>query len=143
MELPAQTERLWDLSDEQEELIHEGSDGSKIVVLKGEKVEKYGDFDIQIQLRGEGYRPDYTPSNPDVFKDLERKIRSNPTSIDRLFEIITQVYEGDSPDEHLNKLEKMVFDDEKFPARSGTSKKPDRGCGYTKTPSPRCVPNGS
>ena len=116
MELPAQTERLWDLSDEQEELIHEGSDGSKIVVLKGEKVEKYGDFDIQIQLRGEGYRPDYTPSHPDVFKDLERKIRSNPTSIDRLFEIITQVYEGDSPDEHLNKLEKMVFDDEKFPA---------------------------
>ena len=115
MKLPAQTERLWDLSDEQEERIHKGSDGSEIVVLKGEKVEKYGDFDIQIQLRGDKYRPDYTPSHPDVFRDLEQKIRSNPSSAERLFEIITRVYEGESPDNYVDELEQMVFDDEMFP----------------------------
>lgn len=116
MDLPAQTQRLWDFSDEQEERIHKGSDDSEIVVIKGEKVEKYGDFDIQIQLRGDEYRPDYTPSHPDVFRDLDQKIRSNPTSADRLFEIISQVYEGQSPDGYVDELGQMAFNAEKFPS---------------------------
>ena len=115
MKLSAQTERLWNLSDEQEELIHQGTDGSEIIVLKGEKVEKYGDFDIQIQLRGDEYRPGYTPSHPDVFRDLEQKIHSNPSSADRLSEIITQVYEGESPDDYVDELGHLEFNDEKFP----------------------------
>lgn len=114
--MPAQTRRLWGLDEEQEERIFEGSNGSEIVVIKGEKVKKYSDFDIQIQVRGREYKPDYTPSHPDVFKDLERKINSYSSSADRLSDIIKHVYEGESPENYVDEMRRMPFDDEIFPA---------------------------
>lgn len=114
--MPTQTERLWGLDESERVLIHTGSDGSEIIVVKGEKVKKYSEFDIQIQLKGEGYGDNYTPSHPHVFKDLEQKIQSNLNESERLFEIIQSVYKGNDPDRYIDELNTMSFEDSRFPA---------------------------
>lgn len=114
--MPTQTERLWGLDENERVLIHTGSDGSKIIVVKGEKVQKYGDFDIKIKLEGEAYTDDYAPSHPSVFRDLEEKIQSNPDESERLFEIIQSVYKAEDPEIYLDELTSMYFEDSKFPA---------------------------
>lgn len=116
MKMPIQTERLWDIDEEDRVVVYTGSDGSSVVVVKGEKVEKYSDFDIQIRLNGERYHSEYTPSHPDVFRDLDQKIGSNPENKERLLKIIESVFKGEDPDDYTDELSSMVFESEKFPA---------------------------
>jgi len=114
--MPEQTKELWGLDGDDTIFIPTESDGSEIVVLKGEKVDKYGDFDIQIQLRGDNYPPNYTPSHPDVFKDLHLKLNSSQSDGEKLFRIINNVYEGKDPNKFLSELQSLSFSKEGFPA---------------------------
>jgi hypothetical protein len=116
MEMPAQTEKLWGIDGETQIPIHTGSDESEVTVGKGEKVEKYSEFDIKIRLTSESHPDDYTPSHPHVFRDLDMKIKSDSESGQRLFGIIQQVFEGRSPSNFIDELEGLTFENEKFPS---------------------------
>lgn len=116
MDLPDQTEALWGLDADHRVVVHEGSDGSVVIVVKGEKTEKYGDFDIQIRLEGgRGYEDKNPPSHPDVFRDLHRKRSDDPDAASRLADTIRSVYEGADPDS-FEELASLSFEDDVFPA---------------------------
>ena len=116
MKMSEQTEKLWGIDGDTEIPIRIGSDGSEINVVKGEKVEAYGEFDIQIRLAGRSYPDDYTPSHPHVFRDLDMKIKSDSKSAQRLFEIIQHVFEGQDPSNFIGELEDLSFENERVPS---------------------------
>lgn len=116
MRLPEQTEALWGLDEDERVVVHEGSDGSEIIVVKGEKTEKYSDFDIQIRLEGgRGYEDMNPPSHPNIFHDLHKKRNADPNAASRLFDIIRSVYAGADP-RTFEELASYSFEDDVFPA---------------------------
>lgn len=117
MRLAERTEQLWNIGSEQEIVVHTGSDGSKIVVVPGEKTDKYGEFDIQIRIEGgRGYQDTNPPSHPAVFQDFHVKRITDAAVADELFDVIDDIYHGADPERYTDRLSEMVFTDDTFPA---------------------------
>jgi hypothetical protein len=117
MRLADRTEQLWNIDPEQRIVVHSGSDGRKIIVVPGEKTDKYGEFDIQIRIEGgRGYQSTNPPSHPAVFKDLHAKRSADEAVADELFDIIDEIYYGADPEKYADRLAEMGFVDDTFPA---------------------------
>ena len=117
MRLADRTEQLWNIASEERIVVHSGSDGSEIIVVPGEKTDKYGEFDIQIQIEGgRGYQGTNPPSHPAVFEDLHAKRHADEAIADELFDIIDDVYHGADPEEYVERLSEMEFVGDTFPA---------------------------
>jgi hypothetical protein len=118
MKMSTQAKQLWELNEEQADMttIYERSGGYNIVVNPGEKVDKYGEYDIKIRLTGYSNEEENTPSHPEVFRDLHQRAQSNGSGAERMYEIIDAVYRGDDPEKYTSELSSMKFTDGEFPA---------------------------
>lgn len=116
MRMPEQTEALWGINVDDRVVVHEGSDDSEVVVVKGNKTEKYSEFDIQIRLEGgRGYEDMNPPSHSHVFRDLHSKRISNPDDSSLVFEAIQSIYLGQDPRKYVE-LAELSFNGDLFPA---------------------------
>lgn len=117
MEMSERTKQLWGIDHGERVLVHEGSDGSEVMIVPGEKVDKYGEYDIQIRVKGgRGYEDRNPPAHPDVFQDLHTKQTSAPETAEELFGVISEVYRGADPNEFTDSLSSMSFAKDIFPA---------------------------
>lgn len=114
MELPNQTKRLWGLDEDDDIHVYTGSDGSELTVSKGEKTEKYGDFDIKIYFTSPGNSARTAPSHPELFRDFEAKLQESGREASQLYNAFQEVFQGKDPVEKADQLAALNLSAGKF-----------------------------